>query len=752
MTPIELVLSKLAGFKKSGDGWSARCPAHDDRTASLSIGVGEDGRVLLHCFAGCAVNDICSALEIQSSELFANSANNQLSPKRTIAAVCAYRDENKSLLFEIVRFKPKSFKQHRPDGKGGYSWNTRGVRRVLYRLPELIAALAGSWIFIVEGEKDADRLASVGIIATTNSGGAGKWSTVDGNVLHERRICLLPDNDPAGIIHMHDVARQLEGKAREIRIVELPNLASKGDVSDWLDAGHTVDELVQLLEQAPVYTSESAEPLISCWQPFPLEVLPTEFRAFVESNSNSMECDPTFTALPLLAVMASAVGTTRRIKLKARWCEFCILWTVIVGKSGSSKSPAFEQALRLLHTRQNRAMRLYREEMKRFAAAWNCYESEEAEWKNKGRKTGATHPAPPETPICEQAYVEDSTMEAMAAILVDHPRGLLLARDELSGWFGFFNQYKRNSRADEADWLNVFSGRPLKKNRKTGNPLSTTIYVPMAAVSIAGGIQPDLLRRALRPEYFENGIAARSLLPMPPPTPKRWTDHEVSPEIEQAIERIHTKLHAFQHDTSEDGEPIPRDLPLSVDAKQLWASFVNEVGLEQVGADDRLSACWAKLEAYASRLALLVHFMRWAGEDRLLSNSEVVDAQSIAAGITLARWFGNEARRVYAMLCEGEREPEQRALLEMINQRGGRMSVRELMQAKARFRSSAEKADAALKDLVSTGFGEWVEVPPSSRGGQPTRMFQSFIGQLGNTTAKKSVRHEVPLLLPPMEN
>ena len=160
MTAFELATRLHA--KPAGDGWLAKCPAHDDRKASLSIGVGGDGRTLLHCHAGCALDDILAAAHLEQTDLFPE----QQTSKKTIVATYHYHDEGGRHLYHAwVRFDPKDFKQRRADGM----WSLKGVRRVLYRLPELQGQLVA---YVVEGEKDADRLRSIGLPGTTAPGGA----------------------------------------------------------------------------------------------------------------------------------------------------------------------------------------------------------------------------------------------------------------------------------------------------------------------------------------------------------------------------------------------------------------------------------------------------------------------------------------------------------------------------------------------------------------------------------------------------
>jgi hypothetical protein len=178
-------------------------------------------------------------------------------PGRMIATY-DYVDETGGLLFQVCRFDPKTFRQRRPDGRGGWDWSVEGIRRVPYRLPELVAA-ADLTVHIVEGEKDADALAALGLIATCNPGGAAKrrengrpgkpkWRPEFAQYFRDRDVVILPDNDDAGRDHAHAVAGNLAPVARSVRIVELPGLEPKGDVSDWLAAGRTVEDLGWIAE------------------------------------------------------------------------------------------------------------------------------------------------------------------------------------------------------------------------------------------------------------------------------------------------------------------------------------------------------------------------------------------------------------------------------------------------------------------------------------------------------------------------
>ena len=177
--------------------------------------------------------------------------------KWKIAEAYDYRDAEGNLLFQVVRFDPKDFRQRRPDGRGEYTWSLDGIERVLYRLPELLAAYPSETVFVPEGEKDTIRLTDLGLAATTNPEGAGKWRDEYTATLKGRHVTILPDNDEEGNKHAEKVARSLYDVAASVKVVALPGLPEKGDVSDWLDAGNTVQQLLGIVDETPEWDPHS---------------------------------------------------------------------------------------------------------------------------------------------------------------------------------------------------------------------------------------------------------------------------------------------------------------------------------------------------------------------------------------------------------------------------------------------------------------------------------------------------------------
>ena len=229
------------------------CPSHADPSPSLNVTPSDAAGALVRCHAGCSQDAVVGALKelgvwpeshprpIPPRPKPAQAVHDEPTQEKRIVAAYDYRDGD-NVLFQVVRFEPKGFAQRRPDGKGGWIWGLGDVKPVLYRLPELrIAVKANERIWVVEGEKDADSGATLGLAITSSPMGAGKWRDEYAQEFVGTNVVVVADKDDPhpitgkrpGADHARQVAESLDMAAKTIRILELPGDGVK-DLSDWL--------------------------------------------------------------------------------------------------------------------------------------------------------------------------------------------------------------------------------------------------------------------------------------------------------------------------------------------------------------------------------------------------------------------------------------------------------------------------------------------------------------------------------------
>lgn len=243
---LELVLSKLEGVRQHGGYWMARCPAHEDREASLSIARGTEQPVVFKCHAGCDRDAILDGLGLGLADVSnpREEEQGEWTPRGPAIAVYDYTAEDGTLLYQVCRTAGKDFPQRHPDltKKGGWAWNLRGVRRVPYHLPALLAGIRdGATVYIAEGEKDVHAIERAGGVATTSPGGAGKWRDDYDSYFRAADVIIIADRDDPGRAHAGDVERHLRVVTKGVAILE----AAEGkDASDHLAAGHKLTDFV----------------------------------------------------------------------------------------------------------------------------------------------------------------------------------------------------------------------------------------------------------------------------------------------------------------------------------------------------------------------------------------------------------------------------------------------------------------------------------------------------------------------------
>lgn len=748
--PTTLVLERLraAGHnpKQNRTGWSCRCPAHDDHGPSLSVGTGDDGRVLLACHAGCTFDAIVAALGLDPRATFAEPGQPRRRPPadskptrtfstweeaiRSIAGrrgqpakTWHYHDADGTHVGTVARWPKPGGKDVRPVARqADGTWAAAGMAtpRPLYGLPAVLEARNS--VYVTEGEKAADAVRSLGLTCTTSAHGANAAGGTDWSPLAGHDVVVLPDHDDPGESYAAEVVRlATEAGAASVRVVRLvdvwPAMPVGGDAFDWIEAhdATAAEDLRGVLERlvaealpaaplVPAHVKEADDDDALDWRPFPVELLPDPVRTFVVEQSTTIGCDPSFLALPMLSYAAGAIGTTRSCLVKPGWEEPTVVWAAVVGDSGSQKTPAFKAAGQFADTRQRLAFAEHAERMLEHDRAMLEHDANVAAWKRdlaKGR--GGAPPDKPVRPAATRYVVSDTTIEALAPILADNPRGLTIAVDELAGWVESFGQYKSGGRgADAAKWLSMHNAGAVTVDRKGG----ATLYVPRAAVSVVGGIQPRVVARTIGQQHYrDNGFLARLLLAMPPRRPKVWTTGGMRSLAATDAANVFDVLYGLEAGPAVD---------LDADATDVFKAFYREHAAEQAAAMGDVASMLAKIEAYAARLSLIVHLLGWAGRQH---DRQRVGAADVEAGVALARWFAREARRVYHVLEHGDDDSDEVVdeLVEWIDTRGGSASVRDVARGLRRYRGTAA-AETGLRRLVAAGLATWES---TSTGGRP---------------------------------
>lgn len=456
--------------------------------------------------------------------------------------------------------------------------------------------------------------------------------------------------------------------------------------------------------------SDNGSPILQ-YTPPPVQRLPSPLAQYVATSAEAIGCDPCLVAMPALAVCAAAIGDARAIQVKTGWVEFPILWTLAIAPSGALKTPAMKAAMHGLEEAQKKAFEKFRLAEARNKAAM-------ADWIKHDRQ--GEEPAPPKL---DSYYVGDATLEAVGALLDTNPRGLLQKRDELSGWLGGFDKYSDGNEA--AQWLEFHSGNSVRIDRKGGE--KKTIFLPRALVSVTGTIQEPVLRKLLAGDdakHFDNGLAARFLMVMPPERQRAWREAITPPELtRQYADLFSDLLNLSPRIDPVTGSRDPVTLTWSPEAKICFVNFVNSHGAEMRGfKSDRLKSAWSKLEGQAARLALLFHCVREAYLPSPGESANTISADTLDAALEWIEWLKNETRRIYYTLTHQGDARQADKLITFARRNGGSITARDAARAGAGGRF-ADEVEKVMAGLVTAGLAEW-HTPEQPKGGRPTRHFR----------------------------
>jgi hypothetical protein len=328
----------LGGDARGADHVVAPGPGHTPQDRSLSIKLdpnAPDGFVV-HSFAG---NDpiVCRDYVREKAGLGAFKPNGQQHPR--VIAEYVYQQADGTPYLRVQRTDTKQFWQSHWNGESWIWGKPKGRPKIPYRLPD-IAKHQHATIFVVEGEKDADRLAGLGLVATTASEGAGKWAAYLNQYFRGRDVCVLPDNDDQGVAHAQDIITNLLGVAAKVRVVQLAGLPPKGDVSDWLDQGGTADKLQKLCLDTPEFEgpigAASAPAAVTRWPIMDTAAYHGLAGDVVNTIAPHSEADPVALLIQFLTLAGNVIGREPYYQVESDR-HHVNLFGVLVGASAKAR-------------------------------------------------------------------------------------------------------------------------------------------------------------------------------------------------------------------------------------------------------------------------------------------------------------------------------------------------------------------------------------------------------------------------------
>ncbi len=738
----------------------------------------------------------------------------------------AYTDENGGVLYEVVRYrKPdglKTFVQVRPSGveragttdpertggvpegglvigldKGKYMPDARASRtngkptwkrvsdqldfdgaeyqfrecpRVPYRLPRVLEAQT---VFLPEGEKDVETLESWGLTASCNPGGSGKSHLYGGwlDYFRHRHIVILPDNDAPGRKHAAAVAEHLLPVAASLRIVELPGLSAKGDVTDWKQVGGTLEQFLALVSEAPTLDAQGLAAVKDRWGlaeaaterptraqvgeewpapeplaetlppvlPFNLELLPEAFRALVADVAERMQVPADYPAAVSVLCLAGVVSRRAVVQPKAKdasWVVVPNLWGGIIAPPGFMKSPVMAAMVRPLLDIQADWRQQYEEDLAEYEQQKEEYELRRAAWRDQFKAAAKKgHGAPerpedaPEEPTLRRLIINDATFEALHQTMSENPAGVLVIRDELTGWWSQLDRAGREG--ERAFCLQAWNGDTGHTIDRIGRG---TIHVEHCCMSVVGGIQPGRLRSylvdALEDGPSNDGLVQRFQVLVWPDTESEWryVDRPADAACQKRAERVFRSLIEL------DAE-APARFQFDAGAQELFVAWLEELESKVRGQElhPALVSHLSKYRKLMPALALLFELAERAGRG---SEGSVGAPRGIDLKIRLnqarraAAWceyLESHARRVYSCVVTPQLRAA-RELAEKIRSRkvgaDGFFSCREVYLKGWSGLDSPDAVKLAAEVLEDAGWVRSLAGESGPLGGRPSNRYE----------------------------
>lgn len=435
--------------------------------------------------------------------------------------------------------------------------------------------------------------------------------------------------------------------------------------------------------------------------PFPVNVLPERLNRFVQEVADAVVCPVDFPANMVLAAIAGAIGTSRRVAVKDGWEEPPLLYLGIIGAPSSKKSPALKKIMEPFEDKQKALL-------KEFDKALDDYKQEFAIWESKEPKERG---AKPEEPILRRLLIGDATFEAISKLLQENPRGLILTLDELSSWVKSMDQYRKGKGGDKEKWLSLWTCT-LPPLDRVSRKRPIILYNPH--IPVLGTTQPDKLKYFIFEDH--DGFIDRILFAFPEEVLRAWSEKTITSDSRSYYKDLIFELLSLDHELDKQGRNTPKVLSFTAEAKRVFISFVNDndLRINQEG-NPLLKSAFGKLEAYFFRLALILQLAHDP-------QSTFIDTEAAAGAFALINYYRANLYKVQAYIKGKKVDTQLLELKEAIHSNGGNMTTRDLYSKKLTGIKSATAAKTILAKMEKLGYGRLEKIKNSS-GGKPTYKF-----------------------------
>lgn len=448
------------------------------------------------------------------------------------------------------------------------------------------------------------------------------------------------------------------------------------------------DEVARLAALDKGGLNEPPEPLLRpsdppAPEPFPIDALPATVRPFVEAVAALFPVPLEVPAWGALVAAATAVGTQRALSPKQGWKEFPTFYAAVVAPTGSAKSAALALCVEPLMLKQK--------------ALFDRWKQELAEWQGSEDKQ-ALGPRP----RLEHVLTTDATVEALAVMLDASPQGLLVHRDELTGWLNAMDAYRSGRGADLEFWLSTATNQAVKVDRKKGD----AIFLERPFVNVLGALVPESLAKFRTGENATNGLYQRLTVIAPDWPPRQVSLAELDPALRRDYDQIFGYLFRLPPVAdSTTGRPAPEALVFDDPARAYWLAWLEGKMAEEPDLPPILRGKWPRLEAMALRVAVVLHEVERPGRP-----PGPIGVDTIHAACRMAGWLMATERRLHALTEIDADERRDRRVRDWIAGRPGcTASARELHQNGVAGIKKTEEARRALASLVERGWARWLK-------------------------------------------